>query len=265
MVSATESGLPVIHALWVGKNLGKISRCCLRSFALRGHKVLLHAYEEIGDLPDGVQQVDANEIIHNSKIFRHNRTGSYALFSDVFRYELLARTGGIYVDCDVYCLRPTLIPETGYLLGREQDNLINGAVLALPPSSQLLASLLDAAYNPYFIPPWYKKYKKRLLRAKKFLGAGKHVSDMPWGVIGPAAITYFSGLLDLAEYVQPIDVFYPVHYSCVGQLLDPALKIEDLTSSRTQCVHLYNEMLRKMDLEKIPAGCVLAKMIDNEV
>lgn len=257
--------LPVIHALWIGSTLGKISRACLRSFVMRGHTVLLHSYSIISDVPEGVQCVDANKIIPKDKIFKHNQTGSYALFSDLFRYELLRTVSGIYVDCDVYCLKPLIIPESNYLLGYESDGKINGAVLALPQESALLDLLLNAAYNPFFVPPWYEESRKKRLRFKKILGLGKHISDMPWGVIGPDAITYFVNELNLLDQVQPIDIFYPIHYQSIRQLLDPHLDIQDITSSRTICIHLYNEMLRNIDLEDIARESVLAKMFRNEI
>lgn len=257
--------LPTIHALWIGKTLGQISSCCLRSFAMRGHKVLLHAYDTITDVPEGVECVDANLIIPADKIFKHNQTGSYALFSDVYRYELLKKVSGIYVDCDVYCLKPIEIPESQYLLGFESDHKINGAVLAMPQDSNLLAALLDAAYNPFFVPPWYKKSRQKRLKLKKMLGIGQHIADMPWGVIGPDAITHFVKTQDLVEFIQPIDVFYPVHYQCIGQLTDSGLNIEDITSTRTLGIHLYNEMLRNLDLDEITPNSILAKMFRNEI
>ena len=60
---------------------------------------------------------------------------------------------GLYVDCDVYCIRPIL--QEDYIVAFEDDNKINGAVLALPENSVVLDHLLKAAYDPYFIPPWY--------------------------------------------------------------------------------------------------------------
>jgi hypothetical protein len=71
--------------------------------------------------------------------------------------------------------------------------------------------------------------------------------------------------LNLNNQVQPIDVFYPVHYQCIRQLIDPDLKIEDVTSSRTVCVHLYNEMLRNTDIDNIDQNSILAKMFRNEI
>jgi len=260
---SSNQTLPIIHALWVGGKLGDISRCCLKSFAMRGHQVHLHAYGYIDDVPAGITLVDGNEIIPQKNIIKHKKTGSYALFSDVFRYQLLKQQSGVYVDCDVYCLKPVCIPESGYLMGFEEDYRVNGAVLALPTDSALLDSLLKAANDPSFIPPWYKKSRQGRWKFKKRLGLGKSIADMPWGVIGPDAITYFANKHQLLSEVKPIDVFYPVHYRCIRYLLDGDLRIDDVVTSRTVAVHLYNEMLRGLDLGAIEPGCVLQKMLRN--
>lgn len=257
--------LPIIHALWIGNKLGPISRSCLQSFVMRGHEVHLHTYGDIEDLPDGVNQVDANLIISAEKIIKHNETGSYALFSDIFRYELMRKVDGIYVDCDVYCLKPLSIPEHGYVLGFEDDNWINGAILRIPKNSPLLESLLNAAYDPQFVPPWYSKSRQFRLKTKKVLGIGTSLADMPWGVIGPKAITYYVRSHQQENNVQPIDIFYPVHYQCISQLCDPNLTIQELTTSRTLAIHLYNEMLRGIDLESIDSNSTLALLLNNKI
>ena len=260
-----SNNLPVIHALWIGKKLGDISRCCLSSFVKQGHQVHLHVYAEIEDVPDGVDCVDANKIIPENKIIKHNATGSYALFSDIFRYELMNHVDGIYVDCDVYCLKPVLIPQHGYLLGFEDDKCVNGAILRVPKDSELLKELLNAAYDPFFVPPWYSRSKQFRLKTKKVLGVGRSLSDMPWGVIGPKAITYYVKQLGLTTMVQPIDVFYPIHYQCISQLWDSNLKVTDITSSRTSCIHLYNEMLKGVDLKNLNSTSILFKLLKNEI
>lgn len=257
--------LPIIHALWIGKKLGEISRACLHSFVMRGHQVYLHTYADIEDVPEGVQCIDANKIIPESKIIKHNETGSYALFSDVFRYELMKQVDGIYVDCDVYCLKPILIPEHGYLLGFEDDEWINGAILRIPKESELINQLLKAAYDPQFVPPWYSSSRQFRLKAKKIFGMGKSLSDMPWGVIGPKAITYYVKKLNLSKLIQPIDIFYPVHYQCISQLCDANLKLSDITTSRTLGIHLYNEMLKGVDLNHLHHESILYKLLKNEI
>lgn len=257
--------LPDIHALWIGENLGPLARCCLKSFTQQGHKVILHAYSKINDLPGGIELADANNIVSNNKIIKHKKTGSYALFSDIFRYELMnvLKGKGIYVDCDVYCIHP--IVQEDYVIAFEDDNKINGAVLALPENSAVLRNLLKAAYDPYFIPPWYSKSKKFRFKLKKILGLSRHISEMPWGVIGPEAITYYFKKNNLLSFVKPMDYYYPIHYQCVSKLLDPDLKINDLITHRTKCIHLYNEMIKSIDLEDIPKTSILSKMLENSL
>lgn len=257
--------MPIIHALWIGNHLGSISRCCLSSFVKQGHQVYLHTYGDVQDLPQGVSIVDANNIIPQNEIIRHKATGSYALFSDIFRYELLKRVDGIYVDCDVYCLKPLIIPEHGYLLGYEDDHKINGAVLALPKDSELLKKLIDISHNPSFIPPWYSKKKQNKLKIKKFFGFAKHISDMPWGVIGPEAITYYTKAFGIDNLTQNIDIFYPVHYDCINHLLNPRLSIQDITTQHSLCIHLYNEKLKHCNPKNIDNHSVLYNMIHNNI
>lgn len=257
--------LPTIHALWIGEKLGEISNCCLASFVKQGHRVVLHTYTSIKDLPKGVVVSDANKIIPKEKIIRHKQTGSYALFSDIFRYELLKKVDGIYVDCDVYCLKPLIIPEHGYLFGFEDDDKINGAILALPQNSELLNKLIEIAYDDYFIPSWYSVGKQRRLKWQKRLGISKHISDMPWGVIGPEAITYFAKKFKVVELAQEIDVLYPLHYNRISQILTPNLNVSDIVSYRTCCIHLYNEKLRKVDLNSLDLNSILSKMLNNQI
>ncbi len=206
--------LAIINALWIGDKLGPISRCCLYSFIMRGHVVNLYTYGSISDLPEGISIEDARSIIPEDEIIRHRKTGSYALFSDIFRYALLNKLDdkNLYVDCDVYCIEPIRIPKNGYFLGYEDDNYVNGAVLALPTTSVLLEKLLFAANDPMFIPEWYQPSRRYKYFLKKKFGFGRTLEDMPWGVIGPAAITHYVKSLELIDKTQPIDVLYPVHH-----------------------------------------------------
>lgn len=257
--------LPEINALWVGKALNDIAKCCLFSFIKQGHVVNLYTYDDIDNLPDGIVIKDANVIITEDNIVRHKETGSYALFSDIFRYELLQKTTGIYVDCDVYCIKPLHIPQSGYLFGFEDDNIINGAVLALPSNCALLEDLRNAIKNPFFVPPWYSKSKQKRLKFKKIMGFGRNVADMPWGVIGPDAITYFATKRKVDNLALAIDELYPIHHHRINMLLDNELNLSDITTHRTKAIHLYNEFLRQVDLNSLDKNTILAKLLLNQI
>lgn len=60
--------LPDIHALWIGDKLNSIAQCCLKSFIMRGHKVFLHVYGEIENLPEGIITQDASLIVPKKKL-----------------------------------------------------------------------------------------------------------------------------------------------------------------------------------------------------
>lgn len=51
----------------------------------------------------------------------------------------------------------------------------------------------------------------------------------------------------------------------MSQFIDDSLIIEDIITLRVQCIHLFNEMLRKINLEAIDENCILSKMLRNEI
>lgn len=254
----SHSLLPV-HAFWIGPELGAMARACLSSFLRVGHPVTLHGYRRPHDLPPGVAFADAAAIVPPERIIRHRATGSHALFSNVFRYRLLERVDGVYVDCDVYCLRP--IERADYIFGWEDDTHINGAVLRLPRNSALLRALNAVAEEPAPVPPWLPEELQDELRENARQGRPTSVEDLPWGVLGPRAITWLARAHGVDGKALPSDIFYPVHYSQVGRLLDPALALEQFVTPRTRCVHLYNEMLRQVDLAQVAPASPLGRML----
>ena len=96
-----------IAMLWMRGSLSWLERLCVQSFLDHGHPVTLWSYDEIGGVPEGVRRADATAILSLDEPVVHERTGSPALHSDIFRYRLLdKRPGVIWADTDAYCLRP---------------------------------------------------------------------------------------------------------------------------------------------------------------
>ena len=95
--------LPIVNAIWIGPELGAVQVACLKSFLRHGHRVVLHCYEAPIDVPSGVELADASRLLPLSRLFRTK--GSLAPFADLLLYELLGAGLGLYVDCDVFCLR----------------------------------------------------------------------------------------------------------------------------------------------------------------
>ena len=81
---------PVCNALWVGPSIGPVESACLSSFVAAGHQVDLYSYENPSGVPAGVNLLDANAILPHPPIARYRSNGSPSLFSNRFRYALLA-------------------------------------------------------------------------------------------------------------------------------------------------------------------------------
>lgn len=103
----------IVHGLWIGDSLSNIEKLCIHSFIANGHEFWLWLYEPISDMPTAAIVKDANEIIAKSEVFSYSNTnkfghgkGSYAGFSDIFRYKLLHQYGGWWTDMDITCLKP---------------------------------------------------------------------------------------------------------------------------------------------------------------
>jgi hypothetical protein len=98
--------LPVTaHFFWAYGALSRLECLSTASFVAQGYEVRLWTYGDLPNAPAGVVVCDAREVLPESAVFL-NRAGSYASFSDYFRYAILARQGGLYADTDVIALKP---------------------------------------------------------------------------------------------------------------------------------------------------------------
>ena len=97
-----------IQCFWHGSTIDLLEKLTLNSFIKHGYSVKLWCYEDVGSVK-GLTICDANEIIPYEKIFYYRGNGdcrknSLGGFSDLFRYELIYKKGGVYVDMDSVCL-----------------------------------------------------------------------------------------------------------------------------------------------------------------
>ena len=144
-MSGTERPQELVQSLWVGNVLGKLELLTLHSFLAHGHRFRLWVYEQIDTpLPLAVELGDAREILPETAIFRYSNVnqfghgkGSLAGFSDVFRYHLLYKEGGWWVDMDVTCLKP-LETNAPYFFRSHHSLPLVGNVLKAPAKSALM-------------------------------------------------------------------------------------------------------------------------------
>jgi len=234
--------LEVCNALWIGGDLGPISAACLSSFLRRGHRVVLHCYDVPKDAPQGIELSDAESVLPTSRIIRHKATGSFSLFSNLFRYELMQQSRGLWIDCDVYCVRA--IVRTGdYVIGWQTPTSLNGAVLRMPSGSPALGWLKSIFAERSPLLPWLDPAEAAEFARRRKAGEDFDLGDLPWGVAGPRALTHVFRAMGLSWNARPPCVFYPVPFHRGPALLQKT-DLRAFISPNTLTVHLWNEALR---------------------
>lgn len=150
--SLVEGENQIVHGLWIGDKLSALELLTLESFLHHGHRFHLWTYGPLlTQLPEGVVLCDANEVIPASNIFcyKHGNEfghglGSYAGFSDLFRYKLLLEHGGWWTDMDITCLRPLNFPQP-YVFRRHDVLPVVGNLMKCPRGSELMRACYEEA------------------------------------------------------------------------------------------------------------------------
>ena len=133
---------------WAYGDLTKLERLCIMSFVRHGYFVNLWTYGLLKNAPKGVLLRDAREILPETHVFK-NKTGSYASFSDWFRYKLLNEVGGLYADTDVIALVGPEIFTGPMLVTERQEGDSNISIqnnIIFNPTPQK-GNLVDLAYH----------------------------------------------------------------------------------------------------------------------
>jgi hypothetical protein len=208
-------------------------------------------------VPEGVELADAAEVVPETEILRYPN-GSYALFSNRFRYALQAKGLGTWVDCDAYLLRP-LDSVRPCLVGEYEPGRFDTGVLRLPGDSPLIEPLL-ALFGDREVPSWLP-WRSRLRAYGRRLRRGRSgIEAMPWGTTGPKALTALIHRLRVDVDPLPPDVLYPVRWQDAAWVFDPEATLADRISPATVSVHLWNERIRHRKARPAAPGSFMARL-----
>ncbi len=244
--------LPTIVTFWHGP-LSWLERLCAASFVRQGHRVEVYGYEPIVGLPEGAVWRDAAEILPRDKLVFYKGRGTPGVFSDYFRMSLLKAERGIWADLDVYCMRPIAQPPA-YLMGWEREGSVNGAVLLLPSQSELLDKLLGVFTQQKrpLLEPHLPMGRRLEVGARRLLGQKVPPEYMQYGATGPFALTHYTQSLGLIGQVQAREVFYPVRYEQIPQLMQAGSRLDAFVTPETLAVHIWRSQITNRGRAEMP-------------
>ena len=212
------------RSFWHGSPLGLYQLLCLRTFVRPGHRVEVFSYDQNLSVPDWVARRDANEILASDRVLRYQSgfgRGSPSLHSNLFRYAMLHRLGGWWIDLDVLLLSPDLpIGKFYFAQAAEGAATLNGCVMKFPAYHPLLAEAEE-----------------------RCIVAGENVPR--WGDTGPLLLTDLVRKYHLTQLSQPWRTTQPVPWTEVVGLFDPK-RSEEISGrcSGAWFLHLFNEIWR---------------------
>ncbi len=234
-------GIKEVHMLWVYGDFSKLEKICANSFVKHGYQLNIWSYGGLSNAPLGATICDARDILLEEKIFK-GRSGSYAQFSDLFRYAVLCKRGGLWADADVVALTPGCL-DVGAFLVTERDQV--------SPLKKLIKSMLgrpegktvnnNIIYNPFPIDG-------NIIQLAYQYASAFPKDKVIWGELGPRLLSAIEGIYPEHEFeIRQPDFSNPVDWwKCPSLLLSPDYQLP----SEARFVHLYNETWRRAGVDK---------------
>lgn len=255
-----------VASLWIGDALGPIEVASVNSFLRTHGEFTLYSYDAVANVPDGVSCRDAREVFDAGQIIRHHKTGSPALHSDIFRYQLLKKTDHIWVDLDIIAFKRFDLGGD-WIFAPEAPDYYNGAVLKLPKTSKTLNALAAVNHDTIGIPLHLTGLRRLKFKLRALCFGALPITRWPWGALGPAGLTHYLTQNGECENALAGDTFYHIPIADVRRFVEPGALTQADFPETAWGVHLWGKELRAVITAQysgvIPKGSYLRWVMDN--
>ena len=224
----------IFSTFWSGK-ISLREYICINSFLDKSHKYYVYSYEKIEDLPKGAELKDAAEIVPKGEylLYKEKLPNRWDLFSDKFRYLLLYKKGGWWVDTDIICLKKEIdVKSEDTFMCFYDDKNINNACLKFPKGDAVMK------YCVKYIKDWEIannfEYKK-----------------LDWGMFAPPLITEAVKSLNRLDEVYLYKFAYPIEMkNSLDIFKKNKYKFISEKLKNSYFSHLWNEILSREGIPK---------------
>src|SRR5579864_6614991 len=210
--------LPEIVTFWHGP-MDALRQTCLRSQIAAGHKVTVYSFDTIPGLPEGVDNADAEAILPHAfseRLRPPQPDGSWRdwttlQFSDFFRMRLMARSAGLWLDADVFLLKPVEIDPTKPFFAWERPRQLGNSVLYLTLDDPIAVAFERLMQQRELTPDWLSLRHRLTFALRRLRGGSNRLSDIRVAIFGPAALTALARRFGTLRHALPKKSFYAVH------------------------------------------------------
>lgn len=246
----------IANFFWHG-TLPNLQKSAINSFIQNGFDVRIWSYTPY--TLNGVKTLDANLILPQSDIGKYTqldpagKTDTLALFSDLFRFKILAKEEGWWFDTDCFCLKPVKafkdlkvkIGKRDFLCGYhkigESDQITGSSVLYSNSSTaQKIVEIIEELLI-------------------------KHSNNFSeWGLLGPTLVNNFTSTTNRIDRRLPVEYFYELHWNEVAEF-NSAKKVTSAMRrvKNSYVTHVWNSSAERLENENVEIGSFLYNLIDK--
>jgi len=240
-----------ICSFWYGDRLRIVDRLCLASMVMTGQRVKLFVYDHVDNVPDGVELHDAEPILPKSVLYQLDPDYpsfkpwlSVVQFSDLFRIMLMKHRQGVWLDTDVYLVKPFAPDPQQVWLARENYARVGVSALYLPADNPIIAAFEHYMHGTNPVPDWLG-FKRRvvqpsMLRIKRLPVRPNRLGITVFGNDGISRLAKRFGFFDKAHAKQ---TFYYWTAHKAERIFDPAYGLEPLDQPEFMGFHIHKKAL----------------------
>ena len=226
----------IIQSLWIGTKLSSIEQLSIKSFLDNGHEYHLYTYNPIKYIPEGTIIKHANEILPENEIFTY-KSGSYSAFANYFRFMLLYKKGGYWVDTDLICIAKFDFNQDIIIASEPtkyyNKKLITSFLIKLPQNSNIAKRGIEIQ----------KEHKIKILKG-----------EIKW-CSGNKTVIQLVNEFKLDKYIVPWITFCSCSWQDTESLINKDFKTRgynDITKLPKDLygIHLWNEVWRRNNIDK---------------
>ena len=244
---------PVVQSLWIGDKLTNLEKMCINSFLLHGYDFHLYTYGPVQGVPEGTTIKEGTDILPASEIFCYaaNTTQvkdpstyktSPSAFSNLFRFTLIYKLGGVWVDTDIICHKFYDFTKDPYTFISECDKKykelkFGASIIAGRKGDPVMLDAINIC----------QKRKQLILEGK-----------IPWG-LGPATVKAIIEKYSLQKYLKEWNFANSCNCHHVETIMNSGYIPKEggkyyrsLTDAPpvSHFIHLWNEFWRRNNFNK---------------